>query len=205
MGMQPVILLADDHSMIRKGLRSSFRWDLGYTNVTEVASCTDLMSQLKKKIYTHLILDINLSDGSSLEILPNIRRLYPHLQIAVLTMQPAAVFRNVLKQFGVYHFMHKAAPEEDTTRMLGQFLQNEQPARPPAETDASSNPFLALSSRELEVLHYLLKGAGTNEIGERLNLKQNTISTFKTRIFDKTGTKNLQQLAELATVYKIKN
>lgn len=204
MGMQPVILLADDHSMIRKGLRSSFRWDLGYTNITEVSSCTDLMSQLKKKIYTHLILDINLSDGSSLEILPNICRLYPNLQIAVLTMQPAAVFRNVLKQFGVHHFMNKAAPEDDITRMLSQFLQNEQPARVPTENETPASPFLALSSRELEVLHYLLKGAGTNEIGERLNLKQNTISTFKTRIFEKTGTHNLQELAELASVHKIK-
>jgi DNA-binding NarL/FixJ family response regulator len=163
------------------------------------------MSQLKKKIFTHLILDINLSDGSSLEILPNIRRLYPHLQIAVLTMQPAAIFRNVLKQYGVFHFMNKAAPEEDTTRMLSQFLQNEPPARLPAENDGSINPFLGLSSRELEVLHYLLKGAGTNEIGEKLNLKQNTISTFKTRIFDKTGTRNLQELAELANAYKIKS
>ncbi|HVS95904.1 MAG TPA: response regulator transcription factor [Puia sp.] len=201
--MQPVILLADDHSMIRKGLRSSFQFDLGYTNVTEVNSCNELMSQLKKKIFTHLILDINLSDGSSLEILPNIRRLYPRLQIAVLTMQPAAVFRNVLKQYGVFHFLHKAASEEDTTRMLSQFLQNEQPARLPADADGMSNPFLGLSSRELEVLHYLLKGSGTNEIGERLNLKQNTISTFKTRIFEKTGTRNIQELAELAHVYKI--
>lgn len=202
--MQPVILLADDHSMIRKGLRSSFRFDLGYSNITEVTSCTELMSQLKKKVYTHLILDINLSDGSSLEVLPNIRRLYPHLQIAVLTMQPAAIFRNVLKKYGIFHFMQKTAPEEDTTRMLGQFLQNEQPARPATDNDAPSNPFLSLSSREHEVLHYLLKGVSTTEIGEKLNLKQNTISTFKTRIFEKTGTHNLQELAELASVYKIK-
>jgi len=190
--------------MIRKGLRSSFRYDLGYTNITEVSSCTDLMSQLKRKIYTHLILDINLSDGSSLEILPNIRRLYPILQIAVLTMQPAAVFRNVLKQFGINHFMNKAASEEDMNRMLSQFLQNEMPARFAAENDGTPNPFLSLSGRELEVLHYLLKGSGTNEIGERLNLKQNTISTFKTRIFEKTGTRNLKELAELASAYKIK-
>lgn len=203
--MQPVILLADDHSMIRKGLKSSFQFDLGYTNVTEVNSCNELMSQLKKKPYTHLILDINLSDGSSLEILPNIRRLYPQLQIAVLTMQPAAVFRNVLKQYGVFHFLHKTAPEEDTTRMLSQFLQNQQPVRQAGESEGSSNPFLGLSSRELEVLHYLLKGSGTNEIGEKLNLKQNTISTFKTRIFEKTGARNLQELAELANVYKIRS
>ena len=202
--MQPFILLADDHSMIRKGLRSSIRFDLGYSNVTEVGSCTELMSQLKKKSYTHLILDINLSDGSSLEILPNIRRLYPQLHIAVLTMQPAVIFRNVLKQYGIYHFMQKTAPEDDTTRMLAQFLQNEQPARPAPDNDSPANPFLALSSREHEVLHYLLKGVSTTDIGEKLNLKQNTISTFKTRIFEKTGTRNLQELADLAGVYKIR-
>src|SRR3569833_3122073 len=94
--MQPKILLADDHSMIRKGLRASFKFELGYTDVAEVSNCNELMKELKNIRYTHLILDINLSDGSSLEVLPNIKQLYPELKIAVLSMQPAAIYAKVL-------------------------------------------------------------------------------------------------------------
>jgi len=75
--MQPQILLADDHSMIRKGLKLLLQLHFGFTDVNEVVSCNELMSQLTRKKYTHLVLDIILADGSTLEILPNIRRVYP--------------------------------------------------------------------------------------------------------------------------------
>src|ERR1700730_17319044 len=70
--MQPQILLADDHSMIRKGLKLLLQLHLSFTEVSEVVSCNELMKELSKKKYTHLVLDIILSDGSTLEILPTI-------------------------------------------------------------------------------------------------------------------------------------
>ena len=69
--------------------------------------------------------------------------------------------------------------------------------------NTSSNPFVAVAPRELEILHYVLKGMGTKEIGETLNLKMNTISTIKTRIFQKTEANNLKELIELATLYNV--
>jgi len=201
--MQPKILLADDHSMIRRGLRASFKFELGYTDVSEASNCNELMKELKSNHYTHLILDINLSDGSSLEVLPNIKELYPTLQIAILSMQPAVVYAKVLQQYGAVYFINKAALEEDTTRLLKQFLANEPPHIALSER-GSANPFSNFSPRELEVLHYLLKGFKTNEIADELGLMKNTISTVKARIFEKTKTKNLMELGELATLLKVK-
>ena len=75
--MQPTILLADDHSIIRKGLKLYIQLNLGYTDIQEVGACNALMRELVKNKYTHLILDLILSDGSTLEVIPKIRRVYP--------------------------------------------------------------------------------------------------------------------------------
>jgi DNA-binding NarL/FixJ family response regulator len=65
------------------------------------------------------------------------------------------------------------------------------------------NPFVSLAPRELEILHYLLKGIGTKEIAETLNLRMSTISTMKTRIFEKTNAGNVKELMELASLYNV--
>jgi two-component system invasion response regulator UvrY len=199
--MQPQILLADDHSMIRKGLKLLLQLHLGLTDVSEVISCNELMKDLAKKKYSHLVLDIILSDGSTLEILPNIQRLYPELRIMAFSMQPAEVYGKALRQYGIEHYLPKTTPEEETIRLLRRFFLNEQHSR--ADIRYPNNPFSALAPRELEILHYVLKGYGTKEIAETLNVKMNTISTVKNRIFEKTLTTNLKELIELATLYNV--
>jgi two-component system, NarL family, invasion response regulator UvrY len=201
--MQPQILLADDHSMIRKGLKVLLQLHLGFTQVSEVVSCNELMKELSKKKYTHLVLDIILSDGSTLEILPNIQILYPEMRIMVFSMQPAEVYGKALRQYGIDHYLPKTTPEEETIRLLHRFLLNEQGYRETISVRYPNNPFSALAPRELEILHYVLKGFGTKEIAETLNVKMNTVSTVKNRIFEKTMTTNLKELIELATLYNV--
>jgi len=200
---QPLILLADDHSMIRKGLKLLLQGQLGFNDVYEVSSCNELMRELVKKRYSHVVLDIILSDGSTLEILPNIRKVYPGIRIMVFSMQPPEVYGKALKQYGIYHYLTKTSQEDETIRVLQRFLQNEQPAREFSAINYPNNPFSTLAPRELEILHYILKGLGTKAIAESLNLKMNTVSTFKNRIFEKTLTSNLKELIELATLYNV--
>lgn len=201
--MQPQILLADDHTIVRKGLKLFLRLYLNFTDVAEVISCNELMKELAKKRYSHLVLDILLSDGNSLEIVPAIRKLYPELKILAFSMQPAEVYGRALHHYGVDHYLPKTAPEEEMIRMLRRFLLNEQPVRDETSARYFNNPFSALAPRELEILHYVLKGLGTKEIAETLNIKMSTVSTVRNRIFDKTLTTNLKELMELATLYKV--
>jgi DNA-binding NarL/FixJ family response regulator len=199
--MQPKILIADDHSMIRKGLKLHMQLTLGYTDIHEVATCNDLMKELVKNKYTHLILDIILSDGSTLEVIPNIRRVYPDLHILVFSMQPAEIYGEALKQYGINHYMSKTIGEEEMIQVLQKFLHNEEPVR--NNINHHDNPFTTLAPRELEILHYILKGIGTKDIADTLNLKMNTISTIKNRIFEKTTAGNIKELMELATLYNV--
>ena len=188
--------------MIRKGLMLDIKLKLGYDDIDEVSNCRDLMKELIKKKHTHLILDIILSDGSTLEVIPNIRRVYPDLKILMFSMQPAEIYGEALKQYGIQYYMSKSAGEDEMIRVLQKFLQNEVPVRN-SQLRNPDNPFKTLAPRELEVLHYLLKGTGTKEIAEVLNLKMNTVSTMKTRIFEKTNAGNLIELIELATLYNV--
>ncbi|HAO46175.1 MAG TPA: response regulator transcription factor [Ferruginibacter sp.] len=199
--MQPKILIADDHSMIRKGLKLHMQLTLGFSDIQEVGTCNDLMRELVKKKYTHLVLDIILSDGSTLEVIPNIRRVYPDLSILVFSMQPAEIYGEALKQYGINHYLSKSVGEEEIVEVLRKFLHNESPVR--QNIQHQDNPFKTLAPRELEILHYILKGVGTKDIADTLNLKMNTISTIKTRIFEKTTAGNIKELMELATLYNV--
>jgi two-component system invasion response regulator UvrY len=88
-------------------------------------------------------------------------------------------------------------------QLLQRFIQNKVPVRKSTVLQKNENPFSTLAPRELEILHYVLKGIGTKEIGETLNLKMNTISTIKTRIFEKTNADNIKELIQLATLYNV--
>ncbi len=201
--MQPTILIADDHSLIRKGLKLYLQFDLGYSDIHEVATCHELMNELVKKKYTHLVLDIILSDGSTLEVMPNIRRVYPDLHVIVFSMQPQEIYGEALKQYGIYHYLSKTSEEKDIIRQLRDFLANEQEPKEMVATTNPGNPFTKLTPRELEILHYILKGLGTKEISSTLNIKMNTVSTLKNHIYEKTNAANVKELIELASLYNI--
>ncbi len=200
--MQPRILLADDHSMIRKGLKLNVQLTLGYTDISEVATCSELMKELVKRRYTHLILDIILSDGSTLEVIPNIRSVYPNMNILVFSMQPAEIYGEALRQYGINYYLSKSVGEEEMILVLEKFLRNEIPVRK-TNIQHLDNPFKNLAPRELEILHYVLKGIGTKQIADTLNLRMNTVSTIKNRIYEKTTAVNIKELMELATLYNV--
>jgi DNA-binding NarL/FixJ family response regulator len=198
--LRPLILVADDHIMISKGLRRSIELEFGFTDVHSVTSCSNVMNELKVKPYTHLILDIGLSDGSALEILPTIKCLYPGLRILVFSSKPTSAFEKALAQQGVYDYLSKEQTEAETTTILTDFFYSRQRR---IRKEATENPFAALSSREWEVTHHLLQGEATSEVANRLNLKSSSVSTIKGRILEKLGVDNLRDFFELARLYNV--
>jgi DNA-binding NarL/FixJ family response regulator len=197
------LLLADDHSMIRRGLKFFLQVTLECRKITEISSCSDLMQEITKNSYTHLILDIILKDGNSLEIIPSLRKLAPDLKIMIFSMQPAEVYGPAVRQYNIYHYIHKSESEDQMLKKLNDFLNNDGKEEASTKSASLSNPFALLAPRELEVLHYILRGHGTKSIGETLNLQMSTVSTLKNRIFEKTKAGNLKELLELAVLYNI--
>lgn len=200
--MQPYIIIADDHSMIRKGLKLLLMSQLQCKNVYEASSCAALLHELKLHKCTHIILDVIFSDGTALEIVPTIKNLYPDVKIMIFSMQLKEVYADAFRQYDIHYYLNKAQEEDTSMEIISQFLNDVPVARDKKELH-QKNPFSSLAPRELEILHYILNGYPTNHIAQTLNLSTSTISTVKKRIFEKTETDNIAQLLELALLYNI--
>ena len=185
--IKPKILLADDHGMIRRGITLLIQMEIGQYSITEADSCSKVMSELNKSFYTHLILDLIFADGNALEILHNIKKLYPSLHILIFSMQPSEIHAEVFKKINISYFLSKTSDNDTVVKVLTNFLNNNKNISQSNLMISGVNPFKTLSSRELQILHYMLNGFGTKQISETLNLKMNSVSTLKKRIYQKRG------------------
>lgn len=177
--------------------------EIGEYTIGEADSCSKVMAELNKNYYTHLILDIIFADGNSLEILPNIKSLYPYLKILIFSMQPPEIHGEAFKQINIAYYLSKTSDNATVIKVLTNFLNNNIKIEESNHLVSGINPFKNLTSRELQILHYMLNGFGTKQISDTLNLKMNSVSTIKKRIFQKTETANFKALIDLCTLYKI--
>lgn len=201
--MKKRTLIADDHPMVRKGLKALLAHHFENIETAEAGSCNETMRKMMKDDYSHLILDMRLTDGTALEILPNIVNVFPGIRIMIFSLQPPDVYQRAIKNFRIKHFLSKSASEDDVVCMLGKFLTNESPPAEDTGSQVADNPFSLLTARELEILHYLLRGMRSNEIGNMLNIRNNTVSTAKSQIHAKSRTNNIRELFDLASMHNI--
>ncbi|MBL0047185.1 MAG: response regulator transcription factor [Bacteroidetes bacterium] len=205
------VLIADDHVIIRRGLKFLLDSHFGKFTIYETESTQGILDLMTEKTISHLILDMQLQDGNVLEIFQVLRKKYPDVAILIYTMSPEDIFGKRMLHLGANGFLNKQSPEPEVLRALELFFNNKKYISPvlqdliaqeQSKKGFSQNPFEQLSDRETEVLNYLLKGAGVKEIAEQLDLKANTVATFKARLFDKLGVSNLIDLQNLARVYR---
>jgi two-component system invasion response regulator UvrY len=210
--MTTKLLIAEDHPMTLKGLRLLVEHHNRGMMIGEAASCRQLLRELSSTSFSHLVLDIMLTDGSALEVIPTIRNLYPTLEIMVFSGQPAALYRRALTRYRINYVLSKGMSERETLELLRQFLHNE---RPLSDSVINKNfggaghrqdtliPFSGMPAREIDVLQYMLKGWRTGQIAETLNLSVSTVSTLKSRIFERTQTTNIKELMDLAMLHQV--
>ena len=194
--MDTKVLLADDHAMLRSSVKTICASN-GVHDLDEVGSCRNLLSQLHKQKYTHLVLDLLLSDGDAMEILDVIRTEYPGLEILVFSSQYPALYRGFLrKKYGCY-FISKSESEMDSIRSLLAFLKGKMSVNTTL-SDTQRNPFAQLSSQEGEITHYLLMGCSTNSIAEKCEITQEHVRSVIRHILHKTGAKDRDTLKVMA-------
>jgi DNA-binding NarL/FixJ family response regulator len=199
--MEVNVLVAEDHSIVKMGLTAILN-RLNVQKVGDVSTCTDLMIELGTNDYTHLILDIILPDGNTLEYIETITEKYPHVSILIHSMQPVEVYGKISNKFKIHSYLHKGASESEINYHLELFIKG-QPLTLKKKVEDVGNPFSTLAVRELEILHYLLNGYRTKEIANSLGLKMNTVSTIKSNIFDKVKADSFTHLLQLAHVHQI--
>lgn len=197
------LLVVDDHVIIRRGLKFFLDSHFGIRSFHEADTCIAVREMAVSFEISHIILDLQLNDGNSVEIITELLEQLPDLKILVYTMSPEEVFRSRLLKMGVTGFLNKQMDEQTVISTMAAFFSGSLQNTELNKNDRMSNdPFSLLSERELTVMTYLLKGEGIKEISGRLNLKSSTVATFKARIFNKLSISNIIDLKNLAELYK---
>ena len=199
--MEPKILIADDHSIVKMGLTAILN-KMGAKQIDTVSNIAELKDAITRNVYTHLILDIIMPDGNSIELLEQINTSHPNISILVHSMQPTEVYGKIANKFQIHSYLPQGASETEIHYQLELFVKN-QPLQIKKKLDDHINPFSTLAVRELEILHYLLNGHRTKEIATSLGLKMNTVSTIKSNIFEKVKAESFTHLLQLAHVHQI--
>lgn len=202
------VLLADDHAIVRRGLRDLFQHHFRSAILSEVNSCNGLLRALAAAPVDLIVLDLELEDGNSMDIMERVRREFPDVRILVYSMNPEHIYAPRVLALGGAGFLSKQSSEEEAARAINRVLQGKRYISEELELKRADNrphsedPFAALSDREITVMKELLRGLSVKEIAERTSLQPTTVATYKARLFDKLGVSNLLDLQRLADVHK---
>ncbi|OGQ25359.1 MAG: DNA-binding response regulator [Deltaproteobacteria bacterium RBG_16_71_12] len=207
------ILIADDHSIVRTGVKRMLEGEFPDVVVGEATTSRELLQAVTSAEWDVLILDVALGSESGLSALPRIKEVRPDLPIIMLSMygERQFVMRALAEGASAYLTKEQAADEElfrairtvrTGRRYLGAALA-EQLADHIAGRKGSKpgSPHESLSSRELEVFLLLAAAKSVTEIAERLDISVKTVSTYRTRILEKMA---LQSTAEIIQ-YAVRN
>src|SRR5215207_499511 len=169
------VVIADDHAVVRSGLRMLLEAQEGLHVVAEAGDVPTAMQVIRAHRPSVAVLDLNMPGGSGLEAIPKLRESTPETAIVVLTMQDDPAFARQALQAGAAGFVLKEAADDE---LLG--------ARLAAQPPAPSGPPDDLTERELDVLRLIALGHTNSEIGEQLFLSVRTVETHRAHIQQKT-------------------
>lgn len=205
------ILLADDHAIIRRGLRNLVLSKYRDAEVSEVGSWAALQKHLSHQEPDVLILDLQLGDRNAIDGLEALRESHPQTRILVYSMNPEHLYALRVLSLGCYGYLSKDSSEEELDTALDHvvrgkvYMSHAMEMRRLSDDSAAdgtaTDPFARLSTRELRVISEVLKGAGVKEIAASMDLGPTTIATYKARSFNKLGVSNLVELQELARLH----
>ncbi len=198
------IVIADDHAVVRTGLRMLLDAEPGFEVVAEAGDVGAAVRSLRGHKPRVLVLDLNMPGESSLATIPTIREISPHTGVVVLTMQNDPAFaREALRAGALGYVLKEAADDELVTavRMAAAgetYLNPRLGARLAAEPPEASGPPDDLSEREVEVLRLIALGHTNTEIGELLYLSVRTIESHRSHIQQKLRRSSRAELVRYA-------
>jgi DNA-binding NarL/FixJ family response regulator len=203
------ILIADDHAIVREGLKQILSESSDLVVVAEASTGQEVLDKIGKDDLDLVVLDIAMPGRGGLDILKEIKSLKPKLSVLVLSMYPEEQYAVRVLKSGASGYLTKESAPVELVKAIRQISQGKKyispslaeklavdleisPDRPPHET---------LSDREYQVMCMVASGKTLKEIADGLSLSIKTISTYRSRILEKM---NMKTNAEL-THYAIKN
>jgi DNA-binding NarL/FixJ family response regulator len=197
------IILADDHAMLREGIRKIIERIEGVVISGEVNDGLELLELLKKSNPNLVILDISMPNLRGLEAIREIKKTYPKVKILVLTMHKKKEFLRQALQDGADGFLLKEDAGSELIRAV-QTVRNDGKYLSPLLSSVLTSLALeeekteVLTMREREVLKLLTEGKGAKEIAAALYISPHTVRRHRSNIMEKLNIKNLADLVKYA-------
>jgi len=205
------VLIADDHTVVRRGLRQILLEGFPSAMVEEVGDAEELIKKIIQAEWDLVISDLSMPGRSGLEALQQIRQLQPKLPVLILSIHPEEQYALRVLRAGAAGYLSKdMAPDELVIAvqkvLMGKKYITETIAEKLAsvlDRDSDKAPHEALSDREFSVLKLLASGKSVSEIAESMFLSVTTVSTYRTRIMNKMNMKNNADLTLYAIEHKL--
>lgn len=203
------VLIADDHTVVRRGLRQILLEGFPNAHVEEVPDAEELIKRIITSKWDLVISDLSMPGRSGLEALQQIKQLQPKLPVLILSIHSEEQYAIRVLKAGASGYLSKdMAPDELVIAvqkvMLGKKYITDTIAEKLATVlgnDSDKAPHESLSDREFTVLKLLASGKSVSEIAESMFLSVTTVSTYRTRLMNKMNMKNNADL----TLYAIEN
>jgi two-component system response regulator NreC len=183
------LVLADDHAVVRSGLRMLLDSESDFEVVAEASNIEDARRYVRGHHPKVLVLDLNMPGGSSLEAIPAIRAESPDTEIVVLTMQQEPAFAREALRAGALGYVLKEAADDELVEAVRRAAAGESYLNPKLGARIAAEPPPGppddLSEREADVLRLIALGHTNAEIGEQLCLSVRTVETHRSHIQQK--------------------
>lgn len=202
-------LLADDHNIVRQGIGFIVEELVEDCEIYHASSIQQIRRQIEQNQIDIAILDAQFPDGNSHSLIQEIKKLQPEIKILIFSSFEEENYSLKFINAGADGFLNKLSEETEIKKAIQEIIEKGEyyPAFTQKILELSFknpdllNPLNQLSEREIQIAELYVKGYGNLEIANALSLKQNTISTFKKRIFEKLNIKNLVDLIDLMKIH----
>ena len=200
------VLIVDDHSILRRGLRELLSDEFPDAKFGEASHAVQALEQFQKKEWDVVLLDIALPGKSGLDLLKELKAVRPKLPVLVLSAHPEDQFAVRVLKAGAEGYMTKeSAPEElvSATRKIlagGRYVSSTLAEKLAlrVKRDLTGTPHETLSDREYGVMCQIASGKTLAEIAGELSLSPKTVSTYRARILEKLGVRNSAAIVRYA-------
>jgi two-component system, NarL family, invasion response regulator UvrY len=200
------ILIADDHAIVRHGLKQILADEFKKANFGEARNGQEVLDSVWKQPWDVVVLDITMPGRSGLEVLKEIKKAKPKLPILVLSMHPEDQFAVRVLKSGASGYMTKESAPGELVGAVKKIMAGGRHISPSVAEimasyitmDSKRPPHEQLSNREFQVMRMIASGKTVSEIARMLSLSVRTISTYRARILEKTGMKTNAELTHYA-------
>ena len=200
------VLVADDHRILRRGIKSILEESPDIKVAFEASSGNEAIELARKEAFDLILLDISMPGKDGMDTLKQLKYEHPDLPVLMLTMHPEERYALRAMKSGASGYLHKDCTPSELIKAVKEVMRTGKYISPTLarslayaiDTTSDNSVLEQLSDREIQVMRLLASARTVNEIAEELNISAKTVTTYKGRIIEKLNLRNAAELIRYA-------